>query len=251
MSWKHGQSIEDMLREEMGHDSVPRQVGAVEDRHGPSEAPPLFGAHPNEQITSSFPSSLYNNSHEPLRVHAELNRVASPLPVAANRDHVLGHMDEPPQEACPGGDPVVLPNGNSSQPSAASSPERYHAKNRETKRGHSTLPSRARRGERELSVEAGPAPEISRTDLGPVRPSKFPDPAEGTGLPPDDDQTALERLRYKRRFLYQISLPPPLWILLYSLEGVDVCRRPSAKRTQTPPSEESVVAVQSLRSLME
>ncbi|GAO13228.1 hypothetical protein UVI_02025760 [Ustilaginoidea virens] len=169
MSWKHEQSIEEMLREEMGNDSVPPEVGAVEDRRGPSEVPcrPLFGAYPGEQVTSSFSCSVFNNIHEPATLRAGAERIACPLPAAAD-----GHIDDPLQEACPGSDPVRLSNGDPSLPSIASCSERYQAKRREA--GRSVLLSGARRGEREVSVEAGLAPELPRTALGPaVRPSKI------------------------------------------------------------------------------
>ncbi|KID98387.1 hypothetical protein MAJ_05570, partial [Metarhizium majus ARSEF 297] len=85
-------------------------------------------------------------------------------------DHLLGQPDEPLQEACPRGDPAVLPNGETSQSSAASSPDRDRINNREA--GRSILLSGGRRGEREGSVGAELAPEIPRTALGPIRPSK-------------------------------------------------------------------------------
>ncbi|KAF5132868.1 hypothetical protein E5D57_003490 [Metarhizium anisopliae] len=172
MSWKHEQPLEEMLREEMGDDPVPHEGGAVEDRHEPSETPrrPLFGTYPEEQV-ASFSSPLFDEStHQPVRVDAGPNRIASPLPVAANGDHVLGQPYEPLQEACPGGDPAVLPNGETSQSSTASSPDRDRINNREA--GRSILLSGGRRGEREGSVGAGLAPEIPRTALGPIRPSK-------------------------------------------------------------------------------
>ncbi|KID85222.1 hypothetical protein MGU_07644 [Metarhizium guizhouense ARSEF 977] len=172
MSWKHEQPLEEMLREEMGDDPVPQEGGAAEDRQEPSEAPrrPLFGAYPDEQV-ASFSSPLFDDSsHQPVRVGAGPNRIASPLQVAANGDHVLGQTDEPLEEACPGGDPAVLPNGETSQSSAASSPDRDRINNREA--GRSILLSGGRRGERGRSVGAGLAPEIPRTALGPIRPSK-------------------------------------------------------------------------------
>ncbi|KJK93785.1 hypothetical protein H633G_02288 [Metarhizium anisopliae BRIP 53284] len=172
MSWKHEQPLEEMLREELGDDPVPHEGGAVEDRHEPSETPrrPLFGAYPDEQV-ASFSSPLFDDStHQPVRVDAGPNRIASPFPVAANGDHVLGQPEEPLQEACSGGDPAVLPNGETAQSSAASSPDRDRVNNREA--GRSILLSGGRRGEREGSVGAGLAPEIPRTALGPDRASK-------------------------------------------------------------------------------
>ena len=174
MSWKHEQNVDEMLREEMGDDPVPREVVAVEERQETRELPRIFGTspRPEDQPTS-------NDSHE-------LDHPASPSPAAAS-GHVLCGMDAPSQEPWSGNGPSGLLNGDTSQSSTASNSARYHAESQEASR--STLRSRGRRGERESSVEAGPASQTPRTTLGPVRPSKVSKPRRkngvGTREPPD------------------------------------------------------------------
>ncbi|KAK1771471.1 hypothetical protein QBC33DRAFT_523809 [Phialemonium atrogriseum] len=194
MSWKHEQSLEEMLLEGMGNDT-PVQANRLEaDRHETGEAPArsifgcLLSAESNHEASDIFEASDMlnesqketpaasilgvpgNDGHGAEGASPRWNIFGSLSPAESSHGPVSGCLNASPQEPPPAADPAGLPNGDPNHSSAASNSRRRHAESRETPR--SAPPQRRRRGKREPSIEGGQALQIARTALGPAHSSK-------------------------------------------------------------------------------